>query len=102
MPRKEFAYLLDASSRLVVYFSTDQGVVVRFVVKLEHVEGGVWKEIIRYDCFHGSVHKDVLSRSGGKQRVVWYELLDPTAGLNAAIADCEENVRSYVERWQNG
>ena len=102
MPRKEFSYLIDGSSRLVVYFSTERGEVVRFVVKLEHARDGLWREIIRYDCFHGYVHKDVLSRSGGKKRVVKYQLLDPTAGLNAAIADCVENVQSYVERWQNG
>ena len=102
MPRKEFAYLLDGFSRLVVYFSTERGIVVRFVVKIEYNWDGVWRELIRYDCFHGFVHKDLFARSGTKKRVVKYRYLDPGTGLNAAITDCVENYQSYVERWRDG
>ena len=102
MPSQEFSYLLDGSTKLVVYFSTKTGEVGRFVVKLEYEEGGVWKEIMRYDCFHGYVHKDVLTRAGEKKRVVRYSYLDPGTGLNAAIADCADNFPSYIERWRDG
>jgi hypothetical protein len=102
VPRKDFSYLLDDTSRMVVYFSHEKGVVIRFVVKLEHKWGGVWYELIRYDCYHGFVHKDVLKRSGVKKRVVKYRFLDPASGLNAALADCAENFRSYIARWHNG
>ena len=102
MPRKDYFHYLDWQTRLVVYFSTERGVIVRFVVKLEYEKEGVWREILRYDCFHGFVHKDLLSMSGEKKRVVKYQLLDPPAGLNSAIADCDENFTAYIERWQNG
>ncbi len=102
MPRKDFTYFLDGENRMVVYFAHEKGVVVRFVVKLEHFSGGVWHELIRYDCFHGFVHKDVLTRSGAKKRVVKYKFLDPASGLNAALGDCSENFRSYVARWRDG
>ena len=102
VPRKDYFHYFDGQTRLVVYFTTRKGLAIRFVVKLEYEDDGVWREIIRYDCFHGYVHKDVLGRSGDKSRVVRYELLDPTTGLNAAIADCSENFRSYVERWHHG
>ena len=102
MPRKDYFHYLDSQTRLVVYFTTRKGVAIRFVVKLEYEDDGVWREITRYDCFHGYVHKDVLARSGVKERVVRYRYLDPGTGLNAAIADCTDNFQSYVERWRNG
>ena len=102
MPRKVYSHLIDSSTRLLVYFTTERGVAIRFVVKLEYDDDGEWREVIRYDCFHGFVHKDVLARSGRKKRVVKYRYLDPGTGLNAAIADCTDNFQSYVEGWRNG
>jgi hypothetical protein len=102
VPRKDYFYYLDGFTRLVVYFTTKRGIAIRFVVKLEYDDDGEWREVLRYDCFHGFVHKDVLTKSGEKKRMIRYKLLDPTTGLNAAIADCSENFRAYVERWQHG
>jgi hypothetical protein len=101
VPRKDYFYYLDGVTRLVVYFSTRKGEVLRFVVKLEYFCDGEWRELLRHDCFHGYVHKDVLARSGGKKRVVKYGFFDPGTGLNASIADCVENYQSYIERWSN-
>jgi hypothetical protein len=53
VPNKVYSYLIAASTKLVVYFNTEKGEVTRFVVKLEHGEDGYWREVIRYDCFHG-------------------------------------------------
>ena len=102
MPRKDYFYYLDGRTRLVIYFKTESGVVERFVVKLEYEDDGVWRELLRYDSFHGFVHKDVLSKSGEKKRVIRYLYLEPGTGLIAAIADCVENYSFYVERWLNG
>ncbi len=101
MPRKEYAYFLDAITMVTVYFLTVHGEVVQFVVKMECFHQGAWHEILRYDCFHGAVHKDVLARSGAKKRIVRYEMLDAAGGLNAATADINENFESYMERWEH-
>ena len=66
-----FIYLSDFA-RIIIYFSTDKNAVKNFVVKLEFIYRNDWIEIERFDCYHGSIHKDILNRKGGKKRIVNY------------------------------
>ncbi len=66
MPEKDFEILLNDLTRIFVYILTDSGDLENFVIKLEYFFSGRWREIQRYDCEHGSVHKDILNRDGKK------------------------------------
>ena len=57
--------------------------------------------MIRYDCFHGSVHKDIMNMKGAKIRTIKYPLVDKKSGLNMAINDCKENYNLILWRFQN-
>lgn len=87
---------------MLVEFEIDRGEVVKFVVKLEIDIDGLWVEVERYDCYHGSVHKDILDSSLEKVRVISFDFLDPAAGLNTAIRDFQENFPRYVGRSDYG
>jgi hypothetical protein len=101
MPENNFIMMLNDTTRVIVYFSNDKKNILRFVVKLEIFLNGNWIEIERYDTHHGSVHKDIIDKSGNKKRSIYYELVDIDSGLNMAIKDFKENYQIYIWRFLN-
>ena len=61
---KKYLVLLDIDARKRHYHVTESGRVTKFVVQLEVKTGGVWKEVIRYDCVHDYAHKDCHNIKG--------------------------------------
>jgi hypothetical protein len=77
--------------------------VVDFVVALEYYINGNWAQVERFDCAHGYVHRDILTRSGDKGRVVKYlNMIDYGSAINFAIEDYKMNYGVYVWRFING
>ena len=102
MPRKLFFSWIDGNTMTTVEFHWERKEILSFVVKLEVLRGGKWREIQRYDTHHDSVHKDVLLPNGSKHRVIMFEYLDASSGLTAAIEDFKDRSRLYVGRWEDG
>ncbi|MFZ4860064.1 MAG: DUF7718 family protein [Desulfuromonadaceae bacterium] len=96
MPVRYYAILLKDGIEIHVFFETNQGILVRYVVKL--VRNG-YQEVIRFDSAHDCPHKDILGVDGKVKRKVWFELLDNKQGLDLAIKDLKDNYELYVERY---
>jgi len=69
-----------------------------FTVQLEvEPKAGEWKPLVRWDCAHGSCHRDLIYSNGHKET-------DETATqeLDKVIAngidDLKENLKSYLEK----
>ena len=101
MPQKQYNIFLENNIRILVYFETDKGKIIKFVVKLEIYKNNDWFEIERYDTHHGYVHKDVLNKMKEKIKVIIFELLDNKIGLNIALKDFKENYNLYLWRLEN-
>ncbi len=85
----------------LVYIETNGSFIINFVVKLEYFYQNKWFQVERYDCFHGSVHKDILNMNGSKKRVIKYPLVDRKSGLSIAIKDFKENYNFIIWRFLN-
>ena len=64
MTEKQYLILLDIDARKRHCHFTKVGRIIKFVVQLEVKIGGVWKEVIRYDCVHDYAHKDCYNVKG--------------------------------------
>ncbi|MEK6656523.1 MAG: hypothetical protein AABY58_03690 [Nitrospirota bacterium] len=96
---KEYFLEIDEGAIAYVFFKTEKGEVVEFVVKLLCLFESEWYEILRYDSGHGCPHKDILNIDGEVIRKVWYDFLDNGQALTMAITDVKESFEFYKERY---
>lgn len=59
-------YSLDAQKRH--YHKTGKGRIIEFVVQLEVLVRGEWKQVVRYDCSHDFVHRDLYNLKGERKK----------------------------------
>ena len=100
MQEKKYLILLDINARKRHYHATEAGKIIKFVVQLELKSGGVWKEVIRYDCAHDYAHKDCYNVKGKCRKINLY--LDYEDALTLADDDINENWEIYRERFLRG
>jgi hypothetical protein len=100
MLEKEYLILLDVDARKRHYHVAEAGRVIKFVIQLEINIGGVWKEVIRYDCAHDYTHKDCYNKSGECRKINLY--LDYEDALTMADDDINENWEIYREKFLRG
>ncbi len=62
MVEKEFTKIISPSrdDRLRLKIKTEKGKVIDIVVQYEAKFSGQWHPIVRYDCSHGFLHRDVM------------------------------------------
>ena len=99
MPERYFVIVFKNGIEAHVFFETNQGILVRYVVKLVIKQNDGYHEVIRFDSAHDCPHKDVLGADGKVERKVWFEMLDNKQGLDLAIKDLKDNYELYVERY---
>ena len=92
--------MLDVDTRKRHYHVVERGRITEFVVQLEVRSGGVWKEVIRYDCSHEFVHKDCYNIKGRSRKVNVY--LDYEEALTFADDDITENWEIYRVKFLRG
>ena len=94
MIKKEFTKVISPSGddRLRLRIVTDKGKVVDIVVQYEAKFDETWHPIVRYDCSHGFLHRDVMSPSGKKEK---YPLDIPD--LKTALIYAEQDIK---DRWK--
>ena len=100
MPEKQYLLLLDVDARKRHYHITEDGRIIKFVVQLEVKSGGVWKEVIRYDCAHDYAHKDCYNIKGQCRKINLY--LDYKDALTLADDDINENWEIYRQKYLRG
>ena len=61
MKSKEFikTVSVDGNDRLRIRIATEKGQVVNIVVQYEANIAGTWREIVRYDCAHGFLKRNI-------------------------------------------
>jgi hypothetical protein len=100
MPEKQYLIMLDMDARKRHYHISEAGKITNFVVQLEVKTGGLWKEVIRYDCAHDYVHKDCYNIKGRCRKVNLY--LDYQDALTLADDDIHEHWELYREKFLKG
>ena len=100
MQEKRYLILLDIDVRKRHYHVTEDGRIMKFVVQLELKIGGVWKEVLRYDCAHGYAHKDSYNIMGKCRKINLF--LQYEESLTLADDDINENWELYRERFLRG
>ena len=100
MPEVEYDRPLGYGARKRHYHKTERGQVVDFLVQLEVEVRGEWVAVVRYDCSHGFVHKDLHNLTGEKRK----ERLELSykEGLTLADTDINDNWEKYKERCLRG
>jgi len=89
--------MLDIDTRKRHYHITETGKITRFAVQLEVKAGGIWREVVRYDCAHGFAHKDQYDFNGKSKKINLYMNFDDA--LTYADDDINENWEIYKERF---
>jgi hypothetical protein len=67
----------------------------RFAISYSARIRGRWREVVRYDNFHGGVHRQRFWRTGSPERVPAWERFPFDALLEACRRDLRENWRRY-------
>ena len=82
----------DGNDRLRIRISTARGQVFNIMVQYEANIAGAWREIVRYDCAHGFLHRDVMLPKGKTEKQPL-----SIANLNDALQYAEQDIK---DRWQ--
>ena len=93
MPEKEFTKIISpmGDDRLRIKIVTDKENIVNMVVQYEAKFDDEWCAIVRYDCSHGFLHRDVMFPAG---KVEKYPLDIPD--LKTALLYAEQDIK---DRW---
>ena len=91
---KEFIKPLDKfdHERMRVKLITDKGKLQSVLFQYESLINGKWIEIIRYDCFHGFFHRDVIWPNGEREK---FEI--SISDLKTAAEYAEQDIK---DRWE--
>ncbi|NPA68758.1 MAG: hypothetical protein GXO50_09145 [Chlorobi bacterium] len=94
MGKKDFLKYLDKYSkeRMRVRIDVKNGKVTDIVVQYETLINGKWVAVVRYDCAHGFLHRDVMYPNGDKEK----QTLDFDS-LETALAYAEQD---FKDRWE--
>ena len=83
---------IDGNDRLRIRIGTRKGQVVNIMVQYETNIARTWREIVRYDCAHGFLHRDVILPKGKTEKQ-----LRSIANLSDALQYAEQDIK---DRWQ--
>jgi len=100
LTEKEYIIPYRADARKRHYHETVRSKVVKFMVQLEVKYKGRWKEVVRYDCAHGYVHRDSFTLRGKHMKDELY--LSFEDGLTLADDDIDDNWEIYRHRFLKG
>lgn len=100
MPERRYLLPVWLDARIRHYHRTERGKVLEFLVQLEVMVAGSWKEVIRYDTAHGCTHIDRYNLKGEtrKERLK----LGYGEALTRAERDIKQNWPIYRDRFVKG
>ncbi|MEZ4908585.1 MAG: hypothetical protein R2771_13315 [Saprospiraceae bacterium] len=71
--------------------NVENGIVIDIVIQYETLIDETWRGIVRYDCAHGFLHRDVIYPNGTKEKQVL--VFD---NLEVALIYAEQD---FKDRW---
>ena len=98
---KEFTKVISniGEDRLRLRIRTEKGKVVDIVVQYEAKFSGEWHPIVRYDCSHGFLHRDVMF-PGGKKEKYPIDIPDLKTALLYSEQDIKDRWKWYKDRYR--
>jgi hypothetical protein len=96
MPHKSFQLWFNERCYLVVDFTTIDGLVASFVVRLMQLTPRGEINVARYDTAHGMAHLDILDRKENLVEKRWLKAMSFEQALTLAIEDFKENHEDYL------
>ena len=101
MVKKEITKVISHSGddRLRLKIETEKGKVFNTVVQYEAKFSEVWHPIVRYDCSHGFLHRDVIF-PGGKKEKHPLDIPDLRTALLYVGQDIKDRWKWYRDRYK--
>lgn len=99
MPQKDFVIWLNEDTYIAVDFTTVQGIIISFVIRLMLISEEGEHNLARYDTAHGTPHRDIVSPSNRVTQKDWLTDLEFQDAMAYGINDFKENHENYVEKW---
>ena len=96
MPHRSFQLWLSEECYLVVEFTTIDGLVASFVVRLMQLTPRGERNVARYDTAHGRPHLDLLDARENLVEKRWLSDMTFEDALTLAIQDFKTNHESYL------
>ena len=79
----------------------DKGKIYNYVVQLEHLVSCDWREVVRFNCSHGFVHKDIYNIEGKQIRKIDLgHFADLKDAVDMAERDISQNHEKYVRKFR--
>ena len=100
MCKKEYIVPYSENARKRHYHQTYRGKVTKFMVQLEVKYKGIWREVVRYDCAHGYVHRDSYNLRNERRKEELYLTFEDAITL--ADDDIDENWEIYKDTFLKG
>ena len=101
---KEFLITLDLPGKIMRFrniFRVHRFNVSSFVIQLEAFgvkpKSNRWKAIIRYDCAHGYIHRDLIHSDGRKEKQR-LKTQNPEESIRIALTDLKDNFKQWILR----
>ena len=99
MGDRSYIVNLTKGDRIRIKFHTTKNKVTSFVVNYEALAKNRWREIVRYDTFHGFVHQDILHYRKKSDKIK-LDITDLNQAMNYAIQDIKARWRNYREKFE--
>ncbi len=96
MPHKSYQIWLNGRCYLVVEFTTIDGLVASFVVRLMQIKREGEINVARYDTAHGRPHLDILNANQNLVEKHWLGDMALEGALTFAIDDLRTNHENYL------
>ncbi len=87
--------------RLHTHKVKGHGRVVKYVYQLETFFEGKWRFVVRYNNFHGIIHKDKFNPKGERISREYFEGTTITQAMKIADKDIKKNFEIYVKEFTN-
>ena len=89
----------DVRIRLHTYKVRGHGRVVKYVYQLENFFEGKWRFVVRYNNFHGIIHKDKFNPEGERISREYFEGITIAQAMKIADNDIKKNFEIYVKEF---
>jgi hypothetical protein len=99
MPQKDFVIWLNETTYIAVDFTTVQGIMVSFVIRLMIITQDGEHNVARYDTAHGTPHRDIISPTNRVIQKDWLIDLEFHDAMAYGIDDFKQNHEIYIEKW---
>jgi hypothetical protein len=95
--RDEYVVELDDDNRLIIRLALDGSQVAEFCLLHQTRASGGWKDVVRYDCAHGTVHGHYFRPDGTEMRQRTVRNIADYADIRAGY---DESYKAIFTRWE--